>query len=140
MIIPANKFDEMMEREFMPAAGQRRNCGAMPKRLAVRYMGKGGKSRYNADYNAYMKCVDEVRKMNIAQGLPPSTGLEGTLPPTGEKPTVSVETGSPQKTGTSPLMIGLYVVGGIAVVVGGVLLIKKVRAGQATTATVPAGK
>jgi hypothetical protein len=111
-----NQFDQMMEREFMPAAGIRRSCGARPFIGALRYRGAKGRQRYNQDYDAYMKCVNELRQMNMSQGLPADTGIVN--PPAMSDQTTQITDYQQQSTSSNAGMSDTtkyWIIGGMAV-------------------------
>ena len=133
MNVPADKFEKIMEYEFHNAGGQRRNCGAKPKKAHPRYWGKGGKTRFNQDWKDYMACVNEVRKMNVSQGLPMDTGLPLDIgfpekdPQNAPSPTPAM--GSEINWGKIALFGGI----GVVVIVGLVYGAKALKKGSATT-------
>lgn len=84
-IIPVSKWDQAMEDAFRPASGStlysnaagiRRTCGSKPTRIRF-----PKKSNFKTAMDSYLRCNDEVRKMNLAAGLPPDTGISDSYSP-----------------------------------------------------------
>lgn len=117
MLVASDKFEKIMDYEFHNAGGQRKNCGFAPSKFRnpIRYGGKGGKTRFNQDWADYRACVNAVRQMNIAQGLPADTGIPTDVPQ--KEPSTSPLPPSPDM-GTGFPTWGYYAIGGGALILG----------------------
>jgi hypothetical protein len=95
--VSVDRWNEAMEKRLPwhqvktiysnAGGGQIKNCGTKPLNI---HISKAGKRNYQANLDSWNKCVDEVRQMNVANGMNPNTGLDsgtgGTPPPPGNPP------------------------------------------------------
>jgi len=168
-VIPANTFDKIMERDFMPASGEVieylatgqlgggkvRTCGRRPHCIGVNCnKEKNANKPCCKNLKSYMDCIAEVRKQNIDSRRPENAGLPADAPTKEEVSAVQnpepdnsgAGSGSGEKTGMPSWVKPVAIGAGVLLLAGGAYFMLKGKkggasgAGQMRTAPIKAGR